>query len=123
MFIVGFDADTRDTFARIDAFAAETNLFNMNVEWLTPVPGTCFRKIEAEGDRRGEGGDRLVRARNLTRRAAGAHVWLAWRHAEPARAADRAAASRSSPRSSPPRSNPCARGSGGFTSPRTPRAP
>lgn len=95
MFIVGFDRDTRETFAGIDAFMESTGCYNLNVEWLTPVPGTSvYEELRAAG-RIVEGAwEREETVSFVPKRISPAALqagtlWLAWRHAEPARAAAR----------------------------------
>lgn len=97
MFIVGFDRDTRATFAAIDAFCARTRLASVNIEWLTPVPGTAaYDRLAAEGRILPDAWEREETVsfvpKNLTPAALQAlTVWLAWRHAAPERVADRRA--------------------------------
>lgn len=50
LFMLGFDHDRPDVFARVRDFILETNLYEVDFAVQTPLPGTdLFRRYEAEG--------------------------------------------------------------------------
>lgn len=95
MFIAGFDRDTPDTFKRLNEFIEGTNLYNFNLEWLTPVPGTkIYEKLSAagriiEGAWEEEETISFIPAQITPAALQWGSIWLSWQFHQPNRTATR----------------------------------